>query len=162
MGAHICRRHLLISLAAVAVVAPVQAGAQLARYLRNTKSIEPQDLKVVPLPRLPPLPAPEYPWCRYLLFTGGHIDEGGGFCAGACLWSNLSTPGFAREIPHGLDIQTDAQKLRLLGRRKFAPKLIKEIMSAHRNDLWQRADGAAAQMDGTTRTMRDQEVIRWA
>jgi hypothetical protein len=133
MGTFINRRRLLIGLAAVAGVAPMQAGSHLARALRRAKSIEPEDLKISPLPLLPLLPAPEYPWRRDLLFTDGHIQEGGGFCCSLSMQQFLDA-GFAREIPCGLEIRTDQQKLWLLGRKKFAPKLTKEIMAAHRND----------------------------
>src|SRR5271169_1272753 len=79
-----------------------------------------EGIKVGPLPMLPPLPPRPYPnRCQYL-FTDGTIRDGSGFVDN--LWLNsIQRAGAARSIPYGLDIQTDEQKLWLLGRRSFAP-----------------------------------------
>ncbi len=78
--------------------------------------------KVGPPPILPPLPPRPYPTIRHYLFTDGTIrDGGGGFIYNLWLYW-LRRAGVARSIPYGLDIQTDEQKLWLLGRRSFAPR----------------------------------------
>jgi hypothetical protein len=139
---------LLISPAAAAVVAPVQAVAHLARYLRSAELIEPQGLKVGPLPRLRP---PGYPWRRYFVFSDGQISGAGGSCWSLSMQQVLDA-GFAREIPYGLDIQSEPRKLWRLGRRTFAPKQTKDIMSAQRDDA-KAASGPSAGKDHDLRSM---------
>jgi hypothetical protein len=85
--------------------------------------------KVGPPPMLPPLPPRPYPPRRQYLFTDGTIrDGGGGFAYG--LWLHwMWCAGVVRSIPYGLDIQTDEQKLWLLGRRSFAPRFDGDLMA---------------------------------
>jgi len=85
--------------------------------------------KVGPPPMLAPLPPRSYPNRRQYLVTDGSIrDGGGGFAYG--LWLHwIQSAGVARCIPYGLDIQTDEQKLWLLGRRTFAPRFEGDLMA---------------------------------
>src|SRR5271169_4385212 len=79
-----------------------------------------EGVKVGPPPMLPPLPPRPYPSTRQYLFTDGTIRGGSGYCHNVWL-DSVQRRGVARRIPYGLDIQTDDQKLWLLGRRSFAP-----------------------------------------
>jgi hypothetical protein len=87
------------------------------------------------MPSLPPLPKRPYPYRARHLFSDGHISEGGGFAWSLSMQQFLNA-GFSRDIPHGLEIRTDRQKLWLLGRLIFAPRLTKELMAAHWSDPW--------------------------
>jgi hypothetical protein len=78
--------------------------------------------KVGPMPQLPPLPQKPYPYVARCLLTDGRIAPVDGFVVGLHL-DGLVRQGLARMIPYGLKIETDAEKLWLLGREKFAPTL---------------------------------------
>ena len=120
MGALFNRRRILIAIGALLATTPLRGQSRQAHRQLVTTRTDSEGLKVGPTPALPPLPERPYPYRGYYLFTDGHIAEGGGF-----VWQmrlrQLVLAGFARAIPYGLDIQTDAQKLWLLGRDTFAP-----------------------------------------
>jgi hypothetical protein len=129
MGPLINRRGFLVNLSALAAVAPIPTRSQAARYFGTAEKIEPEGLKVGPMPSLPPLPRRPYPYPDYFLFTHGAITKGGGFCWTQYLQQWVDA-GFARSIPYGLNVQTDRQKLWLLGRTTFAPKPTNEMRAA--------------------------------
>lgn len=133
MGTPINRRSFLLTMTAFTVITPVRAAERAFRDLQATGPVETGGLKVGPVPRLPNLPRRPYPYPGYFLLTDGRIAEGGGFCWTMYLGQWVKA-GFARDIPYGLAVRTDQQKLWLLGRTSFTPKLTEEIMTAHRND----------------------------
>ncbi len=119
------RRHFISGLTVVAA-----AGSTTLTVLGA-----PVSYKIGPMPQLPlpPLRRTEYQ-SRYLS-ADGNIVLGGGYCWE--LWlSQWVNAGFARRIPFWINVDTDRQKLWLLGRATFAPKLTTEIMKAHRKDPW--------------------------
>jgi hypothetical protein len=93
-----------------------------------------EGFKVGPMPTLPPLPKSPYPYSRPYLFTDGHVTHSDGGFVWAMYLDSCESLGFARAVPYGVAIETDEQKLHLLGRKKFTPKLTKEIIEEHRSD----------------------------
>jgi hypothetical protein len=128
------RREFLFSTSAFAVAAAALISARTACSLIDALSCwrSPVSYKVGPLPSLPPLPRYSESVGRYL-FADGRIVCADGYCV-AFLLHGRERLGFARKIPSGIEIETDTQKLWLLGRGHFAPDLTAEIMATHARD----------------------------
>jgi hypothetical protein len=87
------------------------------------------------MPLLPKLPQKPYPHAAQCLLADGRIATVDGQVVGMYL-NGLIRQGFGRMIPYGLRIETDAEKLWLLGRLKFAPTLTPNILALHADDPW--------------------------
>jgi hypothetical protein len=113
MGFTLDRRKVLLgSVAAVGCAA-------LDPLINFSVDTPPDDHRVGPMPHLPALPPRSYPYRATVLFTNGSIAYIDGYVAGLSINRWLSR-GLARMIPYGLDVNSDARKLWLLGRSTFA------------------------------------------
>lgn len=122
----ITRRELLTIAAGTGVALPMLAYARPElefAFLR--RPLDPVDYLVGPMPSLPSLSKRPNPPGFYL-FADGHIARVSGFC-GAMQLGAIERAGFARRIPYGIDVTTDAKKLWFLGRESFAPRITSEI-----------------------------------
>ncbi|MGE0735262.1 MAG: hypothetical protein AB7G15_13455 [Alphaproteobacteria bacterium] len=86
--------------------------------------------KIGPAPSVPKPPPTPYPYAALYLFADGHISIADGMCVAQWL-DLLARQGFARRIPYGLRIETDKEKLWLLGRSRFAPKISRQVVALH-------------------------------
>jgi hypothetical protein len=128
------RRGFLLRIFVAALFAPALIGSRVARG-RNDLPPSQEGLvsyKVGPMPRVLSLPRPSGAVGRYIL-ADGRIVHADGFCVAFQLHGRERL-GFARKIPYGIEIETDAQKLWLLGRKYFSPLLTAETIAAHAHD----------------------------
>ncbi len=116
MGPIIHRRTVLIGIAAAATNA------------RSFAALRPDDFRIGTLPELPPTgrgsPGPA------VLRTDGLLIPVDGWCI-AMQTGRWVTAGLARRVPRGYRINSDAEKLWMLGRSAFAPRLTNEILERH-------------------------------
>jgi hypothetical protein len=120
---HVNRRSLFALAAALAGQAAIPRNAasedaQLRPVTSKTDLID-DGYRLGPPPILPPLPPKPYPYTQKYLFTDGRTGAATGQIVAMFFQFNVRL-GVARKIPYGLDIQTDEQKLWLLGRKSFA------------------------------------------
>jgi hypothetical protein len=121
MGISLNRRKFLLgSVATVGCAAPGPTFKVSAETL-------PDDHRVGPMPHLPALPPRPYPYRAPVLFTDGSIGYIDSYVVGLSINRWLSR-GLARMIPYGLNVNTDEQKLWLLGRSTFAPGTRQELL----------------------------------
>jgi hypothetical protein len=125
------RRGLLaMSLLAAAPVGVPNAVRSAPEGTRNQLSLaqpfpEVEGDKIGPPPVLPTLPPRPYPHRRRYLYTDGTTGVADSWISAMRL-SSLARAGVARSIPYGIDIETDQQKLWLLGRTTFTPRFAKD------------------------------------
>ena len=136
------RRGFLLQLSAAALVAPASIDGRAAHGSNDLSPSKegPVSYKVGPMPPILSLPRLPGSVVQYL-FADGRVAQADGFCVAFQLHGRERL-GFARKIPYGSEIKTDAQKLWLLGRNCFSPPLTAEIMAAHAHDPLYRTSAA--------------------
>lgn len=118
MGPILYRRTVLIGIAATGFTTTVWRGpSNLGPF---------HEYFLGPMPLLPPLPPTPYPYRRPVLWTDGHVSYIDGFvCA---VWTQQWIAArIALEVPYGIPVTTNAEKLWLLGKPDFAPRHTPDI-----------------------------------
>ena len=123
----ITKRNFLTTAAGATLALPALAYARAASQFVTRPALLPDSYKVGQMPSLPPLSNRPNPPGFYL-FADGYIELISGFC-GALRLTTIERAGYARRIPYGVDVTTDAKKLWFLGRESFAPRITSEIIA---------------------------------
>ena len=112
----------------------IAAGAALSRCQQGQTLSDPrvEGNRIGPSPLSPGL----FRNSRRFLFTDGTIMTVDSFCLAVIAYT-LARRGLARAIPQGIALETEEQKLWLLGRKSFVPRYEKnssDLLSGRRPD----------------------------